>query len=73
MNFSMPQTELHDTEHIGWLRASMLGVNDGLTSTSSLVVVAAAQTGRRAGAACRVGAVAMGLTAAVSRLFGTVV
>jgi vacuolar iron transporter family protein len=39
--------ELHRTEHIGWLRAAVLGANDGLISTSSLVVgVAAAQAAR---------------------------
>ena len=43
----MPHRERHRTEHIGWLRAAVLGANDGLISTSSLVVgVAAAQTGR---------------------------
>src|SRR6476659_9229995 len=43
----MPHPELHRTEHIGWLRAAVLGANDGLISTSSLVVgVAAAQTVR---------------------------
>ena len=36
--------EGHRTEHIGWLRAAVLGANDGLISTSSLVVgVAAAE------------------------------
>ena len=41
----MIHPERHRTEHIGWLRASVLGANDGLISTSSLVVgVAAAQT-----------------------------
>jgi VIT1/CCC1 family predicted Fe2+/Mn2+ transporter len=41
------QPELHKTQHIGWLRAAVLGANDGLISTSSLVVgVAAAQTER---------------------------
>jgi VIT1/CCC1 family predicted Fe2+/Mn2+ transporter len=40
-------TERHRTAHIGWLRASVLGANDGLISTSSLVVgVAAAQATR---------------------------
>ena len=40
-------TEIHRTQHIGWLRAAVLGANDGLISTSSLVVgVAAAQTDR---------------------------
>ncbi len=43
----MRPTERHKTEHIGWIRAAVLGANDGLISTSSLVVgVAAAQTGR---------------------------
>lgn len=41
--------ERHRTAHIGWLRAAVLGANDGLISTSSLVVgVAAAQTARGA-------------------------
>jgi VIT1/CCC1 family predicted Fe2+/Mn2+ transporter len=45
--FHMPHSEGHRTEHIGWLRAAVLGANDGLISTSSLVVgVAAAQTVR---------------------------
>jgi VIT1/CCC1 family predicted Fe2+/Mn2+ transporter len=40
----MRHRELHRTGHIGWLRAAVLGANDGLISTSSLVVgVAAAQ------------------------------
>ncbi len=43
----MTHIERHRTEHIGWLRAAVLGANDGLISTSSLVVgVAAAQTER---------------------------
>lgn len=42
-----PHPERHRTEHIGWLRAAVLGANDGLISTSSLVVgVAAAQNAR---------------------------
>lgn len=41
--------ERHRTEHIGWLRAAVLGANDGLVSTGSLVVgVAAAQASRSA-------------------------
>jgi VIT1/CCC1 family predicted Fe2+/Mn2+ transporter len=35
-------TELHRTERIGWLRASVLGANDGILSTSSLVLGVAA-------------------------------
>jgi len=39
--------ERHRTAHIGWLRASVLGANDGLISTASLIVgVAASGTGR---------------------------
>ncbi len=34
----MPPAERHYTEHVGWLRAAVLGANDGLISTSSLVV-----------------------------------
>jgi len=41
--------ELHRGERIGWLRAAVLGANDGLISTSSLVVgVAAAEPSRAA-------------------------
>ena len=41
--------ERHRTAHIGWLRAAVLGANDGLISTSSLIVgVAASGTGRSA-------------------------
>jgi VIT1/CCC1 family predicted Fe2+/Mn2+ transporter len=41
----MVHRELHRTVHISWLRAAVLGANDGLISTSSLVVgFAAAQT-----------------------------
>jgi len=43
----MRHTESHRTAHIGWLRAAVLGANDGLISTASLVVgVAAASTTR---------------------------
>jgi VIT1/CCC1 family predicted Fe2+/Mn2+ transporter len=43
----MAHTELHRTAQIGWLRAAVLGANDGLISTGSLVVgVAAAQATR---------------------------
>lgn len=39
--------ERHRTAHIGWLRAAVLGANDGLISTASLLTgVAAAGTGR---------------------------
>lgn len=45
----MVHRETHRTENIGWLRAAVLGANDGLISTSSLVVgVAAAESSREA-------------------------
>ena len=41
--------ERHRSSHIGWLRAAVLGANDGLISTASLVVgVAASGTTRGA-------------------------
>lgn len=43
----MRHPEFHRTDSIGWLRAAVLGANDGLISTSSLVLgVAAAQAAR---------------------------
>jgi VIT1/CCC1 family predicted Fe2+/Mn2+ transporter len=43
----MPQKEHHRTGRIGWLRAAVLGANDGIVSTASLIVgVAAASAGR---------------------------
>ena len=39
--------ERHFTQRIGWLRAAVLGANDGIVSTAALVVgVAAAQATR---------------------------
>jgi vacuolar iron transporter family protein len=39
--------ERHRTERIGWLRAAVLGANDGIVSTASLILgVAAAATSR---------------------------
>lgn len=40
-------TERHRTAHIGWLRAAVLGANDGLISTASLVVGVAASGAER--------------------------
>ena len=41
--------EHHLTQRIGWLRAAVLGANDGIVSTASLVVgVAAAESNRHA-------------------------
>jgi len=38
----MRHAERHRTERIGWLRAAVLGANDGIVSTASLVVGVAA-------------------------------
>lgn len=38
----MAHREFHRTDNLGWLRAAVLGANDGLISTSSLVVGVAA-------------------------------
>ncbi len=44
----MAAPEPHRTERIGWLRAAVLGANDGIISTASLMVgVAAASSGPR--------------------------
>jgi VIT1/CCC1 family predicted Fe2+/Mn2+ transporter len=37
-----PNKEQHRTDRIGWLRAAVLGANDGIVSTASLVVGVAA-------------------------------
>ena len=37
--------ERHRTENIGWLRAAVLGANDGIVSTASLVLGVAAAHG----------------------------
>lgn len=42
----MVHRERHRTERIGWLRAAVLGANDGIVSTASLIIgVAAAAAG----------------------------
>lgn len=41
--------EKHKSKHIGWLRAAVLGANDGIVSTASLIVgVAASNSDHRA-------------------------
>ncbi len=43
----MSHAEVHYVHRVGWLRAAVLGANDGLISTASLIVgVAAASAGR---------------------------
>ncbi|HLQ66924.1 MAG TPA: VIT family protein [Candidatus Limnocylindrales bacterium] len=45
----MRHPELHRTKRIGWLRAAVLGANDGIVSTASLIVgVASAHAARGA-------------------------
>lgn len=43
----MRHDEFHRTERIGWLRAAVLGANDGIVSTASLVIGVAAAAGDR--------------------------
>jgi len=38
----MSHTEIHRSHRVGWLRASVLGANDGIVSTASLIVGVAA-------------------------------
>jgi VIT1/CCC1 family predicted Fe2+/Mn2+ transporter len=43
----MKHSETHRTHRVGWLRAAVLGANDGIVSTASLIVgVAAAEPNR---------------------------
>ena len=69
--------ELHRSDRIGWLRAAVLGANDGLISTASLVVGVASAEPNRNGTNRREsgfwGAIAMGVMAAAGRIFGAVV
>ncbi len=44
----MPHREQHRSDRIGWLRAAVLGANDGIVSTASLVVGVAASGAPRA-------------------------
>lgn len=44
----MKHTERHRTQRIGWLRASVLGANDGIVSTASLLVGVAAANASQA-------------------------
>ena len=39
--------ERHRTDRIGWLRAAVLGANDGIVSTASLLLGVAAAHGAR--------------------------
>jgi len=43
----IPHSERHSVDRIGWLRAAVLGANDGILSTASLIVGVAAADGTR--------------------------
>jgi VIT1/CCC1 family predicted Fe2+/Mn2+ transporter len=45
----MKRESFHRTHHVGWLRAAVLGANDGIVSTASLVVGVAAAAADRSG------------------------
>ena len=83
----MRHVERHRSERIGWLRAAVMGADDGIVSTASLVlgiagagaargnVMVAGGTGATTGAV-RVtfwGALAKAITYGVGCLFGAVV
>jgi VIT1/CCC1 family predicted Fe2+/Mn2+ transporter len=58
---SRPKVEAHLVSRIGWLRAAVLGANDGLVSTASLIVgVASASGGHNAVLVAGVAALAAG-------------
>lgn len=44
----MPHKEHHRQHRIGWLRASVLGANDGIVSTASLIIGVAAANSEHA-------------------------
>ncbi len=45
----MSHQEMHRTHRVGWLRAAVLGANDGIVSTASLIVGVAAADANRSG------------------------
>jgi VIT1/CCC1 family predicted Fe2+/Mn2+ transporter len=45
----MRHKEIHRTHRVGWLRAAVLGANDGIVSTASLIVGVAAADSSRSG------------------------
>ena len=46
---SRKHTERHRTESVGWLRAAVLGANDGIVSTGSLIIGVAASSASHSG------------------------
>ena len=49
MTTPRPHPERHEMERIGWLRAAVIGANDGIVSTASLIVGVAAAAADRSG------------------------
>jgi VIT1/CCC1 family predicted Fe2+/Mn2+ transporter len=45
----MPHKEQHRTQRTGWLRAAVLGANDGIVSTASLLIGVASAHATRSG------------------------
>ncbi|MFK7831192.1 MAG: VIT family protein [Congregibacter sp.] len=45
----MSQHEAHRSQRIGWLRAAVLGANDGIVSTASLIIGVAAASSSQSG------------------------
>lgn len=43
----MSHTEVHRSHRVGWLRAAVLGANDGIVSTASLIIGVAAASSTR--------------------------
>ena len=59
-----PHRERHKSQHVGWLRAAVLGANDGAISTASLVVgVAAAKASGQSGLVAGLAGLAAGAMA----------
>lgn len=48
MKFARRHAERHRTDRIGWMRAAVLGANDGIVSTASLVIGVAAASAAQA-------------------------
>ena len=48
MKFSRRHAEYHRSDRVGWLRAAMLGANDGIVSTASLLMGVAAASASQA-------------------------
>ena len=46
---AMPHKEQHRTQRTGWLRAAVLGANDGIVSTASLLIGVASAHATRSG------------------------